>query len=92
MPRAIAVQHSVGLVNHGSSSGGELITKTTEELLVGNVAISIDIIVLHESLEFNLLGEQTIKGVREVPKYKEFNKFERIVYDELTVLMKRFSL
>jgi hypothetical protein len=33
--------------------------ETVEELLVADLAVAVDVVVLHESLEFDLLGEET---------------------------------
>ena len=35
--------------------------QSTKEFFITNVTVSVNIIVLHEGLEFNLLGEESIK-------------------------------
>lgn len=66
--RVVAINQSKGLVDHSLSALGERVTKTTNELLISDVAIAINIVVLHEGLDFDDLREKTILG-------KSFGKF-----------------
>ena len=44
--------------------------ETTDELLVADVAIAIDIVVSHESLELDFLGEDSAHNQVNVSKFK----------------------
>lgn len=59
---AVFVQHLEGLSNHGNTSLGQLVSEAREELVIGNVAILIDIVKLNERLYLHLLGEDSEGG------------------------------
>lgn len=59
---SILIEHGKGLHDHSLSSLSELISQSTDEFFITDVTITIDIIVLHQGLEFNLLGEKSEGG------------------------------
>ena len=52
------------LVDHVLSALGEWVSQPADELLVRDVAIAVDIVVLHERLDLDNLGEETVGGER----------------------------
>jgi len=73
------VEHGEGLLDHSFSSLSKLISQSTEEFLVADVTVTVNIIVLHQSLELNLLGEQTESG----KSLLEFSNVESFVSVEV---------
>jgi len=54
---SISIEDSEGFLHHIDSSFGELFSKTTQEFIVADVSITVDIVEFHKSLELNLLWE-----------------------------------
>ena len=52
-----AINQSKGLLDHVLSTLSKRISESTDELLVSDIAITIDIVILHESLNLDDLGE-----------------------------------
>ena len=63
-----SVDEGEGLVDHVLSALGEGVSQPADELLVRDVAIAVDIVVLHERLDLDNLGEETVgcKSLREL--------------------------
>ena len=59
-----SVDEGEGLVDHVLSALGERVPQPADELLVRDVAIAVDIVVLHERLDLDNLGEETVGGER----------------------------
>ena len=59
-----SVDEGEGLVDHVLSALGEGVSQPADELLVRDVAIAVDIVVLHERLDLDNLGEETVGGER----------------------------
>ena len=59
-----SVDEREGLVDHVLSALGEGVSQSADELLVGDVAIAVDIVVFHERLNLDNLGEETVGGER----------------------------
>ena len=59
-----SVDKREGLVDHVLSALGEGVSQSADELLVGDVAIAVDIVVFHERLDLDNLGEETVGGER----------------------------
>lgn len=59
-----SVDEREGLVDHVLSALGKGVSQPADELLVGDVAIAVDIVVFHERLNLDNLGEETVGGER----------------------------
>jgi len=55
---AVAVNRRESLVNHVFSALRKGVSKSSDELLVANVAITINIVILHEPLDFHNFREE----------------------------------
>ena len=53
-----------GLLNHVLSALSKWVSETTDELLVSDVTILVDIVEAHEGLNLDDLGEETVVGKR----------------------------
>ncbi len=62
LARAVFVKHLEGLPYHGNTSLGQFVSQSREELVIGDVAILVDVVKLHESLYLDLLGEDSEGG------------------------------
>lgn len=63
-PVAAFVHHLEYLVDHVLSALGEWVSEAADELFVGDVAITIDIVVAHEGLDLDDFGEDVVGGER----------------------------
>jgi len=61
--RTIFVHQRKRSFDHLTLPASEFLSKSTQELLVANVAVLVDIVVRHKSLQVDFLGEKT-KSVR----------------------------
>ena len=57
-----AIDKVKGLVDHGLTASSEWVSQATDELLVGDVAISINIVVFHKGLNLDHFGEEAVPG------------------------------
>ena len=55
---AVLVHDHEGLLDHGESAVIELVAESAHELLVSDVAVLVDVVVLHESLQLDLRREE----------------------------------
>ena len=62
--RAVAapVNQLEGLVDHVFSALGQRVSQSSDELLIGDIAIAVDIVVFHEGLDLDDLREDAISG------------------------------
>jgi len=56
---ALLVKHAESLLDHALSSLCQLISQATEEFFVSDVPVAVDIVKLHQSLELDLLREES---------------------------------
>ena len=63
-----AINHVESLGDHVLLALSQRVSQAADELFVGNVAIAIDIVVAHERLNLDDLGEEVVgsKGLREL--------------------------
>ncbi len=57
--RAISVKSVEDLLHHLCTTRGHFIAKTSQELFIRNLAITVNIVVLNECLQLDLLWEET---------------------------------
>ena len=57
--RVVFIHDVPRLLNHLLTSFSELVTQASQELVVGDIAVAIHVVVLHERLEIHLLRKKT---------------------------------